>query len=126
MSTKPVSTEENKTAARRWNEAGFNGKRIELMDEFFHPNYTQRSGTEGPWSITIQGLEAAKAQFGQNFREYPTARVTIEDMLAEGDKVAMRVTMYNEGKPVMFGNIIYRLADGKILDDWFCWTVLTT
>lgn len=117
-----MSTEDNKAVARRWNEEGFNEHRLELIDELFHPNYTQRSGTEGPWSITIQGRDAAKANFEQGFREYPTTRVTINDMIAEGDKVAMRVTLYNEGKPASYGAILYRLADGQIVDDWFCWT----
>jgi predicted SnoaL-like aldol condensation-catalyzing enzyme len=121
-----MTIEENKTVARRWNEEGFNGHRIELIDECFHPNYTQRSGTEGPWSITIQGRDAAKAGFEQGFREYPNWRVTIEDMFAEGDKVAIRATLYNEGKPAANGNIIYRLAEGKILDDWFCWNFFGT
>lgn len=125
MSSSVESTEQNKTIARRWNEEGFNGHRVDLMDKYFHPNYTQRSGTEkGPWSITLQGLEDAKAQFGQLFEQNPTGQVVIEDMFGEGDKVAIRATVYNEGKPLAFGIIIYRLADGKILDDWFSWTFL--
>ena len=118
------TTEENKAIARLWNEEGINGHRIDLMDEVFHPNYTQRNGSEGPWSITTQGLAAAKALFEGGFRQYPTSRVTIEDIFAEGDKVALRIIMYNEGKPVANGNIIYRFVDGKILDDWYCLTML--
>jgi ketosteroid isomerase-like protein len=117
------TSEENKAVARLWNNEGFNGKRIELADEVFHPNYTMRAGTEGPWSISLQGRDAAKAGFIQIFQQNPTARVTIEDIFGEGDRVALRVTLYREGKPMANGIIIYRFADGKILDDWYSWTM---
>jgi predicted SnoaL-like aldol condensation-catalyzing enzyme len=117
------TSEENKAVARRWNEEGFNKHRVELMDECFHPNYTQHAGTEGPWSITVQGRDAAKAAFEEGFREYPMARVNIDDIFAEGDRVALRVTLFNEEKPMGYGSIVYRFVDGKILDDWFCWTM---
>ncbi len=126
MSPKFVSEEVNKAVAKRWNEEGFNKHNIELIDECFHPDYTQRSGTDGPWSISLQGLSNAKVEFEKGFRENPTFRVAIEDMLAEGDKVALRVTAFSEGKPMANGNIIYRFADGKIMDDWFCWTMFQT
>lgn len=122
-----MSTEDNnKAVARRWNEEGFNGHKIDLIDELFHPDYSQRSGTDGPWSVNLQGRDAAKANFVQGFREYSTARVTIEDIIAEGDKVALRVTLYNESKPLAIGNILYRLTGGQIVDDWFCWTYFQT
>ncbi len=122
-----MSTEDNnKAVVKRWNEEGFNQHNIGLIDECFHQNYSQRSGTVAPWSVTIQGRKAAKINFEQGFREFPTARVTIEDMIAEGDKVAMRVTLYIEEKAVSYGAIMYRLVAGQILDDWFCWTNIGT
>ena len=122
MSTSIVSVEENKAVARRWNEEGVNGRNLDLVYELFHPDYAQRSGTEGPWSVTVQGLEAAKAGFEQVGRGFPTARIAIEDLFGEGDKVALRVTLYIDENPAGNGNIIYRFVDGKIIDDWYCWT----
>ena len=114
-----MSKEENKDVVRRWNSPEDLWP-LELLDE----NYVNRSGTTAPWATIIQGLDEAKARFGQVIQENPTFRVTIEDMIAEGDKVAVRLTFYGEGKP--FGNAmaLYRLKGGKIVDDWYCMTRL--
>jgi predicted SnoaL-like aldol condensation-catalyzing enzyme len=119
-----MSTEENIAIARRWNEEGFNGHRLDLIDELFHPNYTQRAGTDGAWSIILQGREAAKAALGQIIRAYPKGKLVIEDIFGAGDKVAMRVSLYdNEGKLGALILTIYRIVDGQILDDWYCNTL---
>jgi predicted ester cyclase len=60
-------------------------------------------------------------------------RATSEDMVAEGDKLAVRWTVQGShlgellgipptGKPVRFSGIsIYRLAAGKIAEQWEQW-----
>jgi hypothetical protein len=48
--------------------------------------------------------------------------VTIDDIFGEGDKVALRVTGYIDGKAAGYANIVYRFEDGKIIDDWNTWT----
>jgi predicted ester cyclase len=61
---------------------------------------------------------------------FPDLRVTIEDMIAEGDKVVIRFTTHGTqqgalgsipptGKQVAVPTIeITRIADGKIVEDW--------
>jgi hypothetical protein len=114
-----VSTKEKKEVVRRWNSPE-DVWPLDLLDE----SYANRSGTTAPWATLFQGLDEAKVRFGQIIQENPTFKPIIEDMIAEGDKVAVRLTFYREGKP--FGNemAFYRLKGGKIVDDWYCWTAL--
>jgi ketosteroid isomerase-like protein len=114
-----MSVEENKEIVRRWNSPEDLWP-LELLDE----GYANCSGTTAPWATIFQGLDEARARFGQTIQDNPTFQPTIEDMIAEGDKVAVRLTFYREGKP--FGNAMafYRLKGGKIVDDWYCMTRL--
>jgi steroid delta-isomerase-like uncharacterized protein len=67
---------------------------------------------------------------------FPDFRVTTESIIAEGDKVAVRWTVNGThlgelmgipptGKPVTFTGItIHRLADGKIVENWWAYDAL--
>jgi ketosteroid isomerase-like protein len=114
-----MSTEENKEIVRRWNSAD-EFWTIELLAD----DYANRSGTEAPWAVIFQGLAEAEAAFGQMLRDDPTFRVTIDDMIAEDDTVAVRMIFYEKGKPSANAMAFYRLRDGKIVDDWACWSNL--
>jgi predicted SnoaL-like aldol condensation-catalyzing enzyme len=119
-----MSTQENKDVVRRWNLESVAGQKLETFDEALDQDYVNRSGTEAPWAVVIQGIDGAKTGFGQLFRENPTFQVTIEDMIAEDDTVAIRMIFYEDGKPSANAMAFYRLSGGKIVDDWFCATPL--
>jgi len=67
---------------------------------------------------------------------FPDFRVTTENIVAEGDKVAVRWTVTGThegtlmgvpptGRPVKFsGMTIYRFADGKIVENWWAYDAL--
>lgn len=63
------------------------------------------------------------------FREkYPNVGFKIEDQLAEGDKVASRLTATatraSDGRDVaLYGLNISRIADGRIIEEWMVWEV---
>jgi predicted SnoaL-like aldol condensation-catalyzing enzyme len=116
-----MSTEQNKEVVKRWNLEIVNGHQLEAFGEVLAPDYTNHGGTKGPWSTIQQGLDEVKASWSQALAQYPTARVTLEDMIAEGDKVAIRLTTYVDDKPVAQSMSWYRLQNGKIVDDWFVW-----
>lgn len=114
-----MSLEQNKAVVRRWNEI-LNEQDLEAFDEVLHPDYTNRSSRKGPWTGTdIHGLEVTKTYFADAFQRTPTWKIAIDDLIAEGDKVAARMTWFEEGKPTMVAIACYRLTDGKIIDDWF-------
>ena len=117
-----MSVNENKAVARRWNEEVATGGKPEAFDEVLDRNYTNYGGSSSPWAVIIQGVEAAKKYFMDMLQKHPTWRVSVDDIIGEGDKVALRLTFLEEKKPVATLICFYRLANGKIVDDWFCST----
>ena len=123
----PVSVEQNKAVARRWNKEVLNDRRFEALGEVLAKNYVHYNASDPLWSPGVQGLDHAKEQAKESleggwFAQHPTWRVSVDDIIGEGDKVAARLTAYEEGKPVTHSIVFYRLTDGKIVDDWYCST----
>jgi steroid delta-isomerase-like uncharacterized protein len=120
-----MSTEDNKIAVRRFNEA-FNAGDLDGAVAVFAPNaVVHNSGAPDP--LTVEGFK----QFGGVFlTAFPGGKLTIEDLIVEGDKVVSRVTFRGThkgdlmgipatGKPVtVSAMIIDQFADGKIAESW--------
>ena len=115
--------ENNKHLVRRWIEfsnSGFVGS----LDDFVASDYVGHLG-----SVTMDRaeLERLERQFCQAF---PDAYHTIDDLIAEGDKVVLRTTarvthrgryvnIDPTGRSVKFtGLVVYRIQDGKIAESW--------
>ena len=77
-----MSVEENKVIARRLIEEVFNEGNLDVIPELIAPDFVGvgSGGPEGFKQVTILYLNA-----------FPDLHQTIEDMVAEGDKVAVRV-----------------------------------
>ena len=81
-------------------------------------------------STTTQGYPAYIQSISMYFTAFPDARLTIEDMIAEGDSVAVRQTFHGThqgelkgiaptGKPVTAtGMSIFRVANGRVVEQW--------
>ena len=115
-----MSVKENKALARRWNDEILNGRKLEAFDQALHRDYVNRSGSDSSWAPIIQGLEQAKRRFEEAFQRMPGWQVVIDDLIGEGDLVAVRGVFTSESKPV--ANIIgfYRFSGGKIVENWYC------
>jgi len=122
-----MSAEENKAIVRRQEEKLFTQGNLDAADEIYAPNYVGHDPTNPE---DMRGLVAAK-QAAADYREaFPDLQVTIEDLIAEGDKVAARVrfrgTHQGEleglaptGRRVeSTGIVISRIEAGKIAEDW--------
>ena len=123
-----MSAEENKAVVRREMEELFNqGGNLDAADEIYAPDYVGHEPTTGD----IRGVEAAK-QFAASMRQaFPDLQTTIEDQVAEGDKVVTRFRARgtHQGETEDFGPptgnrievtgiTIEQFADGKIVEDW--------
>jgi predicted ester cyclase len=110
-----MSAEENKTLVRReqeelWNHTGD----LDAAEELF----------------AADQAEAAKQQAADFRRGFPDVTSTIEDLIAEGDKVVARwrswathrgdyMGIAPSGKEVEFTGIsFYRIEGGKIAESW--------
>jgi predicted ester cyclase len=120
-----LSTETNKAIVRRYIEQVFNEHRHDLVEEFLV------EGIEFHGAGIAAGLAAVEQWAAMWSAAYPDPYVTIEDVIAEGDRVVVRSTLNGTrqgerqgipatGNPVTQLSItIFRLAKGKITEGWF-------
>jgi len=122
-------SEENKQLIRRWFEEVWNNGRVEAIDEMFDENGIAHGLSDDPEN-PIRGPQGF-TPFHTVFREaFPNMMIVVEDVVAEGDKVAARcsVRARHEGEfmgraatqaPVEFTGItIVRIYNGKIIEAW--------
>ena len=122
-------SEENKALIRRWFEEVWNKGRADAIDEMFDENGIAHGLSDDP-AQPIKGPTAFRP-FHNLFRDaFPNMYIVVEDMVAEGDKVAARCSVRgkHEGNfmeiaasqaPVEFTGItIVRIKDGKIVEAW--------
>jgi predicted ester cyclase len=75
--------EENKAIVRRFIEA-YNKRNLDEFDELLAPDYFDHTSQVGP--------EGLKQLMKMAFKAFPDFHETIEDVIAEGDKVWVRIT----------------------------------
>jgi len=121
-------TTDSKSLVRRMYEEAWNQGRLEVIDEICTPDYVGI----GPYGNEI-GPEAVKRGVGSRRKAFPDIHVTIDDLIAEGDKVVAHLTFRGThegefqgiqptGKEVTWSGIwIYRVADGKFVERWHAW-----
>ena len=124
--TSPLS-EENKAIVRQQEEELFTQGNLDAADEVYAPDYV---GHDPSNSEEVRGLEAAKRAASDYRQAFPELRVTVEALIAEGDRVAARLrfrgTHLGEldgiaptGRRVdCTGIVISRIEEGKIAEDW--------
>jgi predicted ester cyclase len=81
-----VSAEENKALVRRFVNEVQSAGNIDAIDEFCSPDFINHSAPSGMPS-NREGVKHLTAMFRQAF---PDSYFTVEDMIAEGDKVVTR------------------------------------
>jgi steroid delta-isomerase-like uncharacterized protein len=126
-----MSTEENKAIDRRVFEEGWNKGNTAVFDQLLAANYAGHD-TSGP----IQGPAGFKQFYATYRTAFPDTHLTIEDQIAEGDKVVTRWTgtgtnqgslmgIPPSGKRVtIMGMTITRFAGGKATEAWFNYDLL--
>ena len=122
-----MSLEENKAIIRRLVES-FNKHNVALLDEFIAPDFVDAANTP----FELRGLESYK-QFETKFiKAFPDYQETIEDIIAEGDKVWVHfkvtgthtgewaifgITLAPTGKKITYMGVgIWRIVDGKVVE----------
>ena len=95
-----MSTEQNKALVRRMVEEIFNRGNIGRVDEFLAPDFVDRE--ELPPGVT-RDREGVKRLTAMLRSAFPDFKATIEDMVAEGDKVVIRMTWKGTQKGEFMG-----------------------
>ena len=120
-------SEENKAVIRRLIEQVWNRRTLDAADELFAPEaILYESGVPLPGV----GPAVIKEAMGALWVAYPDIRTTVDDMIAAEDKVVVRWSAVGTHQGVMQGIaptnrkiaqngiVIYRLAAGKIVEEW--------
>ena len=120
-----MSIEENKNIVRRYQEI-YNSNNLDALTEVVSEDLLTPRIMPG----IPQGIEGAKAAHQIMLAGFPDYQTVIDDLIAEGDKVAARITMSGThtgsfmgipptGKFISFtGMYIVRIADGKVVEHW--------
>jgi steroid delta-isomerase-like uncharacterized protein len=121
-----MSIEANKELVRRYQEA-HNTNNLDALNTIVAPDLIAHSLMPG----LPPGLEGGKLVHQMAVSAFPDFHATIEDLIAEGDKVAARMTFRGthsggefmgippSGKQFAFSaTAIFRIAGGKIVEHW--------
>jgi len=121
-----MSLEENKAIARRVYEDVLNKGNLDAVAELFASNTVDHN----PLAGQLLGFEGAKQGFVALRTGFPDIHFSVEDQVAEGDRVTTRWTMRGTHNGVFMGVpqtgrkveitgiAIFRIVDGKIVDRW--------
>ena len=95
-----MSTEENKAIVRRLLEGIFTQGNPVVVDELADPNFVVHDPSSEAGEVDAQGV---KESIAWSHSAFPDLRVTIEDQVAEGGKVATRWTVRGTHQGEMMG-----------------------
>lgn len=109
-----MSLEKNKALFRKANEA-INKRDLTVLDEFMASDYVDHTNQ-------LRGREDVKQFYTGAFKDFPDFHRTIEDIIAEGDKVWVRFKITGTattGKKIELSSVsILRIVDGKAIEGW--------
>ena len=116
-----MNPEEAKAFVRRHFEEFVNRQDLSAADRNFAAGYQER-GSDVPPGLPA-GPEGPKQYLAAAFQRFPDIHVTIEDIIAEGDRVVVRntwrATDQTVGQKIEFGGIvIWRIREGKLAERW--------
>jgi predicted ester cyclase len=124
-----MSSEQNKAIVRRLLEEPWKGD-LRVIDELVDRKYV---GYDPSLPEPLRGPEGFKENISTYRAAYSDARITVDDQIAEGDKVATRWTGRGKhdgdlmgigptGKQVtVSGLTLSRLANGKVIEEYTNW-----
>jgi steroid delta-isomerase-like uncharacterized protein len=121
-----MNIDQNKTLYHRFIQEVFNEGKLDALDQFLAPAYIVHDPPPG----TTSGADAVK-QIVSAFRTaFPDLSITIDELVAEGDKVCARATsrgthngplfgLAPTGKSItMVGLTMVTIIDGRLTESW--------
>ncbi len=121
-------SETNKTVSRRFFEEVFGKGKLNVLDEIVAKNHIN-SGPGNPPGL-VPGIEGTKQLVTMYRNAFPDIRFTVDEQIAEGDKVVTRWTAHGTNKGELLGMpatgksstvtgiVVDRIVNGKIAESW--------
>lgn len=122
-----MTEDNNKAIFRRLVEEVINPGKLDWMDGFVDPHFVDHYP---PMPGRASGVEGFKQGFAALRSAFPDLRLTIEDMISEGEKVSFRITLHGThlgafagipptGRAVTWPAVgIMLISEGKIMERW--------
>jgi predicted ester cyclase len=118
-----MSTDDNKALVQRFYDEVINQKNLAALDQFVAPNAVNHT--------VPAGLPQGPSQFlSMHLTAFPDVQATVEDLLADGDKVVALVSYRGThqaafravsptGKQItIMGINIFRIVNGQMVEHW--------
>ena len=131
-----MSTEENKAVVRRWFDEVLSRGDLDALDSICaecHPQFAVVRGVMEPAPLGMSGLKSLITGLRSAF---PDLQATVEEQIAEGDKVVTRVTIRGTqegeflGMPAtgrsftIPGVSIWEVRGNLLIQEWVSWDAL--
>jgi steroid delta-isomerase-like uncharacterized protein len=126
-------SEQNKAVVRRTIEELWNKGNLQLVNELFSPNYAHRDASTPDVG---RGPDSEKKRVTLYRNAFPDLRLTVEDLIADGETVAARWSCHGTHKGELDGILptgkqftitgvtITRFENGKMVEGWVNWDAL--
>lgn len=109
-----MTTQQLKALGRRVYDA-INAQDLAALEELFDRDVVRHAAGE-------VGLERAKVAMTKAFEAFPDTRFEVEDVFAETDRVALRVTVHRgprvDGEQLPIIMEIFRVENGRVAEIW--------
>ncbi len=124
---------ENKALTRRFLEEAFNEGNLDIVDELVTDGFVNHDAAAPEPQV---GIAAARASISGYRDAFPDLKITIEEQVADGDRVATRwsargthrgelMGMPATGKQAtVTGITIDKIENGRIAESWTNWDTL--
>ncbi len=125
--------EENKRLVRRLVQEVWNWRNLDLIDELIAPEYVRYDPS---WPDAVHGREAFREYISIMRGAFTDLQLTLEDLIAEGDKVVVRWTSRatHQGEfmgiqptfreVTVAGITILRIESGQVAEAWDAYDAL--
>ncbi len=120
--------ERNKAVVQRYVDEIQNAHSLDALESIFAEDFVDHMASSG--GLYLGGMDGLKRGYATFLNAFPDLHVTVEDMIAEGDKVVAYKTVTGThrgthlgipptGKRVQWQNVgIYCIKNGKIAEYW--------
>lgn len=122
-----ASIQENKEFARRWNEEIWGQQNLAVIDDFVAEEFV---GHDPSRPEPVRGPEGVREVVEMLFSAFPDTEVDLEEVVAEGDRIAMRITASGTHEGEFMGieptgeetevsvMTFHQIEDGKAVKEW--------
>lgn len=131
-----TTTEENKELVKRVLEESFSKGNVDILEEALADDFVAHAPSEPGHEAETQDRERLAEEIERNREAFPDLTFTVEELIAEGNAVAVRwsargthegdlMGMDPTGKEVTLkGMNFLHVENGKIAEDWVLWDSL--